>query len=425
MKNAAFRLVAYSTIGFLALVALQMDPPASASPADRFSAINSSDPAPVWQTSADTLNRGETLSELFERMGLDGSNASDAIRASALDARRVPANLPVIVKTMHPDSLPSEIVLNLAIDRFVRLTRTDSGWVGKDETLPWEMDTVVVRGLVQSNLYAAMDSGASKVITARARNLLTESLASLYDYRVDMSRDLQVGDQFSVVFERLTGPGGVEKVGNILAASMTLSGRETQAYRFQASGMDGMYFDQSGRPMKSGFLRSPLAFTRITSNFGLRKHPVLGTWRNHAGTDYGAASGTPVRAIGDGSVIFAGWRGGYGNVIDVRHRNGFVSRYAHLRAFAKGIRSGMPVSRESTIGYVGMTGLVTGPHLHFELLVNGTQKNPRTLLANVQPERPIPAGEQPRFVLLQSRFTSALLTGMGIVRLVQNHPDSM
>jgi murein DD-endopeptidase MepM/ murein hydrolase activator NlpD len=241
----------------------------------------------------------------------------------------------------------------------------------------------------------------------------------LYDYRVDMSRDLQTGDSFRVMFERLKGPEGVEKIGNILAASMILSGRETQAFRFEADGLDGKYYDQTGRPMKSGFLRSPLSFSRISSNFGMRRHPVLGTWRNHAGTDYAAASGTPVRAIGDGSIIFAGWRGGYGNVVDIRHRNGFVSRYAHLRGFARGVRSGVPVSRESVIGYVGQTGLATGPHLHFEILVGGTQRNPRTFLAQVQPEEPIPAVHRERFTAVQSLLVPTLFGAAGPVRVAQ------
>jgi murein DD-endopeptidase MepM/ murein hydrolase activator NlpD len=176
--------------------------------------------------------------------------------------------------------------------------------------------------------------------------------------------------------------------------------------------------------MKSGFLRSPLEFSRISSGFGMRRHPILGTWRTHAGTDYAAASGSPVRAIGDGSVIFAGLRGGYGNVVDIRHKNGFVSRYAHLRGFARGIRSGMPVSRESVIGYVGQTGLATGPHLHFEILVGGAQRNPRTVLAGVQTEAPIPQSERARFALVQAQFLPSLFAVSGTVTLAQDNRGS-
>ena len=132
--------------------------------------------------------------------------------------------------------------------------------------------------------------------------------------------------------------------------------------------------------MRAGFLRAPVEFRRISSVFGMRKHPILGTWRRHAGTDYAANAGTPVRAVGDGTVIRAGWGGGYGNVLEIRHRNGYVTRYGHLRGFAEGIHVGARVSIEQTIGYVGMTGLATGPHLHFEVLIGGVQKDPRRVL---------------------------------------------
>jgi murein DD-endopeptidase MepM/ murein hydrolase activator NlpD len=420
LKNALFRAIAYSTIGLMAFFALQIEPPASFSPASRFSQPVIE--VPQWQTRADTLDGGETLSELFSRLGLDGNSATAALgAATTLDARRVPAGMPVTARLLPTDSVPTEIVLQLAIDRYLRLTRTDSGWVGQEESLPWMQDTVMVRGVVQSNLYAAMDAGAAGILRAQAGQLLTFALASLYDYRVDMSRDLQAGDEFRVLFERLTGPGGVERIGNILAASMVLSGRETQAFRFEASGSGDTYFDQTGRPMKSGFLRSPLAFSRISSNFGMRRHPVLGTWRNHAGTDYAASPGSPVRAIGDGSVVFAGLRGSYGNVVDIRHRNGFVSRYAHLRGFARGVRSGMPVARESVIGYVGQTGLATGPHLHFEILVNGSQRNPRTLLAGVQTEEPIPAAAMAQFATVRSLLLASLNGMVGVVRVAQQY----
>jgi murein DD-endopeptidase MepM/ murein hydrolase activator NlpD len=404
----------------MALVALQLDPPASSLPADRFSA--SDDAKPIWHYRADTLDRGETIGELLLRLGLRADEATAALKAATvLDVRRMPAGMTVTAAQLPTDSVPSEIVLQLAIDRFVTLTRTDSGWTGREETLPWKADTVVVSGMIQSNLYLAMESGAQGILTRPGGQLLTYALATLYDYRVDMSRDLQVGDQFRVLFERLTGPQGIERIGNILAASMTLSGRETQAFRFEAAGADGKYFDQTGRPMKSGFLRSPLEFSRISSGFGMRRHPILGTWRTHAGTDYAAASGSPVRAIGDGSVIFAGWRGGYGNVVDIRHKNGFVSRYAHLRGFARGIRSGMPVSRESVIGYVGQTGLATGPHLHFEILVGGAQRNPRTVLAGVQTEAPIPQSQRARFALVQAQVLPSLFAVSGTVKLAQNN----
>jgi murein DD-endopeptidase MepM/ murein hydrolase activator NlpD len=159
--------------------------------------------------------------------------------------------------------------------------------------------------------------------------------------------------------------------------------------------------------MRAAFLRAPLAFRRISSVFGLRKHPILGVTRGHTGTDYAASSGTPVRAVGEGVVIFAGRKGGYGNAIDIRHRNGYVGRYGHLRGFASGIRVGRTVNIGETIGYVGMTGLATGPHLHFEILVNGVQRDPSVALRN-KTGFPIPAAEQSRFASVRLSLLAQL-----------------
>ncbi len=200
-----------------------------------------------------------------------------------------------------------------------------------------------------------------------------------------MSRDLQNGDAVRVAFERLRAPSGATRIGTIVAAGIERGGTEIQAIRYEPRGESPgrarpEYYDAQGRSLRAAFLRAPLEFRRISSGFGLRLHPILGEWKNHTGTDYAAAAGTPVRAIGDGVVLFAGVRGGYGNSIDVRHANGFVSRYGHMRAFARGVRTGSHVAMGSTIGYVGMTGLATAPHLHFEIRVAGVARDPRSAL---------------------------------------------
>jgi murein DD-endopeptidase MepM/ murein hydrolase activator NlpD len=205
------------------------------------------------------------------------------------------------------------------------------------------------------------------------------------------------------------------RAGKVIGVQYASGSTRVQAIHHAGkSGERGRYFDQDGKSMQSMFLRAPLEFRRISSVFGMRRHPILGVRRKHAGTDYAASSGTPVRSIGDGVVVRAGRMGGYGNAIDVRHPNGFVSRYAHLRAFAKGIRAGARVSIAQTIGYVGMTGLASGPHLHFEVLVRGAQQNPRTVLQS-RSGTPIPAAERAAFdstrafVLAQLERGSSLL----------------
>ncbi|MEX0909610.1 MAG: M23 family metallopeptidase, partial [Gemmatimonadaceae bacterium] len=196
-------------------------------------------------------------------------------------------------------------------------------------------------------------------------------------------------------------------VNKILGASMQLSGKEIQAIHFRSNVAGGEWFDAEGKSLRAAFLRAPLNFRRVSSVFGMRKHPVLGRWRAHKGTDYAANSGTPVRAIGDGVVIFAGRKGGYGNVIDIRHRNGYVSRYAHLRGFAKGVGRGKRVGIGNTIGYVGMTGLASGPHLHFEVLVSGVQKNPRVAL-QMRGGDPIGSAERGTFQQQRNRALAFL-----------------
>jgi murein DD-endopeptidase MepM/ murein hydrolase activator NlpD len=178
-----------------------------------------------------------------------------------------------------------------------------------------------------------------------------------------------------------------------------------QAVRF-GDGKNSFY-DQQGRSLRAAFLRAPLEFRRISSRFGLRRHPILGVLKAHKGTDYAANSGTPVRAIGDGVVTRAGWSGGYGNVLEIRHRNGYVTRYGHLRGFARGVRPGTRVSIAQTVAYVGTTGLSTAPHLHFEVLVGGVQRDPRVALSS-KTGFPIAAGERRSFDSMRSRLMAVL-----------------
>src|SRR5207248_3350185 len=262
-------------------------------------------------------------------------------------------------------SAPTEIVLQLAIDRLLHLKRDGDSWTESEERLPWTTDTIAVGGTVSSTLYEAMDSSAKAVLPAGARQQLTWSLADVFEYKIDMSRDLQPGDAFRVLVERSSSSSGAVRIGRILAATFTLSGTELQAIRYRSGVVSGDFFDQDGRSLRAAFLRAPLEFRRISSNFGGRMHPILGIWKQHKGTDYAASMGTPVRAIGDGVVVRAGWGNGYGNVLELRHRNGFLTRYGHLRGFATGLHVGSRVTIGETVAYVGTTGLSTAPHLHF------------------------------------------------------------
>jgi murein DD-endopeptidase MepM/ murein hydrolase activator NlpD len=272
------------------------------------------------------------------------------------------------------------------------------------------MDTLAITGTITSSLYNALNESGVGVLPPSARHQLAWSLADIFEYKVDMSRDLHQGDKFHLLVERLQKPNGAIIVNKILGARLALSNSQNalEAIHFDPPGGGStQYYDASGMSLRAAFLRAPVAFRRISSIFGARKHPIFGEWRNHTGTDYAAAMGTPVRAIGDGVVIFAGVKGGYGNMIDIRHRNGMVSRYGHMRNFALGMKPGTRVAMGSTIGFVGMTGWATGPHLHFEIRVDGVAHDPKLALQSRGGE-PIPANERALFQKMRNQTLASL-----------------
>jgi murein DD-endopeptidase MepM/ murein hydrolase activator NlpD len=418
LKAWGARAIAYSAVALFAYGALRGIHPL---PDQRPGAVLPGKAhRPGWHERIDTLGSGETLSAVLSRGGLNGKQALSALAAAiSLDARRVPAGMRVTLGGFETDSLPSLVVLHLAVDRLLRLSRTDTGWVGKEQILPWTTDTIVVRGAISSTLYDAMETAASE-LPQSARIELAWDVADIFEYRVDMSRDLQVGDAFAVLVERKRGPEGAVRPGRIFAASLANGGTTIRAIRQEMEGSRARYFDQDGKSMEAAFLRAPLQFRRISSVFGMRKHPILGIWRAHKGTDYSAASGTPVRAVGDAVVSFEGRKGGYGNVMELRHANGMVSRYGHLRGFAKGMHKGSRVSMGQTIAYVGATGLATAPHLHFETLVGGVQRNPHSVLTAKSGE-PLAPSYRASFDASKERYL-AMLAGPALSSVGNNSP---
>jgi len=367
----------------------------------------------VWHQEVDTIARGETVDAVLGRHGLPGDELARAMRALTRDdLRRVPAGMTVTVGGVSTESLPTEITLRYAVDRVVNLHRDGDRWTRRELRLPWVTDTVAVAGTIVSSLYDALD-GAAPTLPRGARHELAWTLADIFEYRVDMSRDLQRGDAFRVLVERSKSPTGAVKLGRVLAAAFDLQGTEVEAVRYSSRGASGEFFDASGKSLRAAFLRAPVEFRRISSVFGLRRHPILGVWKAHKGTDYAASAGTPVRSIGDGVVVFAGRKSGYGNVVDVRHRNGYVSRYGHLRGFARGVRVGSRVNVGQTIAYVGMTGLATAPHLHFEMLMGGVQRDPRVALQQLKGGEPIPGRERATFAGVRSSLLAALEQRVG------------
>ena len=378
MTVGTARLITYSLVGIFTVVAIRATPPVASTPGTR--ALGG-----FSQAAAD------------ERVTRE---SPDAVIAKA---PAVPAAAPTRV-VVGPSPAPVEVRFAPVVvsPREVMVSPVLVVASNKDK-----VDTLMVSGVIQSSLFSALDKSSSDKLSRSARAELAFSLADIFEYRVDMSKDFQVGDKFQVLVERLQKPNGAIIVNKVLGARLALSGNEIEAIRFDSRAANGEYFDGSGKSLRAAFLRAPVNFRRISSMFGGRRHPVLGVWRRHKGTDYAAAQGTPVRAVGDGVVIFAGRKGGYGNVIDIRHRNGFVSRYGHLRNFSKGISRGKRVTIGSTIGAVGRTGLATGPHLHFEILINGVQRDPRVAL-QMKGGEPIPSSERGVFQQLRTRTLATL-----------------
>ncbi len=358
---------------------------------------------------SDTLHARETMSDLLGRVGVTGRDYVAFLGATkALDSRRLRPGLVFHVRRVKGDSIAQRIEVRTGPEVRVSMTRLggDSGWRETVETIPWAKSRLRATGVIQSNLYDALDSSVpDSFLPGKERVALAWAIADVYDWEVDFTRDIRPGDRFEVLIERLESPEGERRFGRILAARVDVASSPSYAFYFEGEARGGFY-DDKGRSMRRAFLRAPLQYRRISSRFGGRYHPILNRWRSHQGTDYAAAWGTPVRATADGIVAQAGREGGYGNLIEIRHANGIRTRYGHLSKFAKGLHVGQRVSQDQTIGYVGSTGLSTGPHLHYEFLVNGRATNPQRKDAG--PVQAVPSKLKPEFESLRAQMLAEL-----------------
>src|SRR5207247_4692741 len=328
-----------------------------------------------------TLGRRETLAAVLARAGITGRDYAGFLAAAQhLPVRRLRPGLAFQVRRLKTDSQPERVTVRLSPERRLQVTRADAGWIETVETIPWTIVRLRVTGAIESSLYDALDRFvADTFLPGGERRALAWAIADVYDWEVDFTRDVRSGDRFNVLLERLESPEGERRFGRILAARVDVARTPSYAFYFEdgASGIAGFY-DEEGRSLRRAFLRAPLAFRRISSRFGSRFHPILHMWRTHEGVDFSAPYRTPVRATADGVATQAGRAAaGYGNVIELRHANGIRTRYGHLSAFGRGLYVGEHVEQGETIGYVGSTGLSTGPHLHYEFLVSGRPTNPQ------------------------------------------------
>ncbi len=345
---------------------------------------------------SDTLRRGETIGALFGRHRVSGIDLGRLDSSLELDPRRLRPGLVFSFDRGPSDSLPSRVRVRSAPDRIITFERVANGWRAAAEPVRWTPEVARIEGAIDNSLYEALDQEVGdSTLGGGDRVRLAWDLADVYAWEVDFTRDIQPGDSFQVLFERLIGPDGEVRFGRILASDLSIGGKRLTAFRFDSAGRGAMY-DAAGSSLRRAFLRAPVEFRRISSDFAhARFHPILGRWRKHEGTDYAANPGTPVMAAGDGVVLRAGRAGGYGNLIEVRHRSGITTRYGHLQRFARGVHAGSRVTQGETIAYVGSTGLATGPHLHYEFRVGGVARDARRV--ELGSGEPVPVSLRPAF----------------------------
>ncbi len=320
-----------------------------------------------------TIQNGDNLSIIFKRAGLNDRAIyelfNEAKEAKDLRKIRPGQKMAFLVENGQLQSL------NYIIDDLNSLSfdRTSKGFTSKEVVLTPDVKYAFRQANIDSSLYMAGKR-------AGMPSNLTMELANIFGWDIDFALDIQKGDSFKVMYEEQFLEGKRIGTGKIMAAEFTNGGKTFQAVRYVDKDGVANYYTPDGRGMHKAFLRTPIEFARISSHFNLaRKHPVLHIIRAHKGTDYAAARGTPIRATGNGKIAFAGRKGGYGNCVVIQHGQGIETLYGHMNAFAKGIKAGSRVSQGDVIGYVGSTGLASGPHLHYEFHVNGQVRNPVTV----------------------------------------------
>jgi murein DD-endopeptidase MepM/ murein hydrolase activator NlpD len=268
------------------------------------------------------------------------------------------------------------------------IERADEGFRAEQRPAPLRTEILMRSGAVQSSLFAASDA-------AGVPDAVALQIADIFAGEVDFHRDLRRGDRFGVVYEQHYVEGRPVHAGRVLAAEFVNQGRLLRAVQYPSARGGSGYYAPDGSNLRKEFLRSPLEYTRISSGFGMRRHPFLRSWRAHAGIDYAAPEGTRVRAAGDGVVSFAGRKGGYGKVVILRHRGQITTLYAHLSRFVPGVRRGTRVAQGDIVGHVGRTGWATGSHLHYEFQIAGRARNPYAIA--MPAGEPVPAAGLPDF----------------------------
>ena len=335
--------------------------------------------------------KGDTLSTLFEKVGLPAASVHEVL-ASGKQAKLF-GQLKRGQKLefeLNPEGQLVNLHSKVSDLETISLTRNDKGYAFNRITAKPTVRSAYVHGVINSSL-------SQSAARAGLSHRMTMDMASVFGYDVDFAQDIRPGDQFDVIYEQKVVNGKAVGTGPILSARFVNRGKIYTAVRYTNKQGNTSYYTADGNSMRKAFIRTPVDFARISSKFSMgRKHPILNKIRAHKGVDYAAPRGTPIKAAGDGKVLLAGRRGGYGNTVIIQHGNTYRTLYGHMQGFAKGVKTGGSVKQGQVIGYIGTTGLSTGPHLHYEFQVNGVHVDP--LGQKVAMADPISKAERARFL---------------------------
>lgn len=319
------------------------------------------------------VSRNDTLDRIFRRLKLSLADLASLRALPGLKARLDSLRPGESLHLTHKDGALYGLQRRLSDSETLDVVRGSAGLEASVVENPLEMRTRTIGGRIDSSLFEA-------VADAGAHDQTAVELADIFGWDIDFVLDVRPGDTFVVTYQEIWRDGHYLRDGPVLAASFVNQGREYRAVRYTDPSGTTSYYAPDGRSMRKAFLRAPLEFSRVSSGFNTaRMHPILNRIRAHKGVDYAAPIGTPVRAAGDGVIRFAGVMGGYGNLVEIQHTHSITTVYGHLSRFAHGMHAGTHVTQGTVIAYVGMTGLATGPHLHYEYRVNGVFKNPQTV----------------------------------------------
>jgi len=374
-------------------------------------------PVPVEPRVPVKLRHGDTLITVLKRFGVGRPSAHALIEKMRpfVNPRKIQSGEDVHV-LLNPADRTVEALEMVVDDNLVRVKATNDGWLAERKQIPFVRETRMVRGTISGSLYeSGVDAGLSP------QHIF--ELAKMFESDIDFFSDFKPQDGFSVLVEELRYADGRRIAGRVLAAELEADSDVFDAFYFLGRDGRGDYYSAQGEALRRAFLRAPLSYARISSPFNRQRvHPIFRTVRPHLAIDYAAPAGSPVVAIGSGRIEFAGWRNGYGNVVDIRHSGNYLSRYAHFSRLAAKLRKGQTVNVGEVIGYVGQTGHATGPHLHFEFLRGGTKIN--FLDMRIPKSQSLAGEELQRFARLRDE-RQAMLRGSADQRVVERPRDKL